>query len=83
MKHTLTNVFNNDLPLVSNVFNMLMYADDTTLYCNNNEADVQEINSELKIICEWLSADNLSLSVKKTKFIIFHSVQKKVFILSY
>ena len=24
----------NDLPLVSNVFKMLMYADDTTLYCN-------------------------------------------------
>ena len=26
----------NDLPLVSNIFTMLMYADDTTLYCNVN-----------------------------------------------
>ena len=31
-----------------------MYANDT-LYCNTNEADEQDINSELKIICEWLS----------------------------
>ena len=27
-------IYINDLPLVSNVFDMLMYADDTTLYCN-------------------------------------------------
>ena len=50
-----------------------MYADDTTLYCNTNEADEQEINSELEIICEWLSANKLSLHVKETKCIIFHS----------
>ena len=29
-------VYINDLPLVSNIFHMLMYADDTTLYCNIN-----------------------------------------------
>ena len=27
-------IYINDLPLMSNVFNMLMYADDTTLYCS-------------------------------------------------
>ena len=27
-------IYINDLPLVSNVFNMVMYADDTTLFCN-------------------------------------------------
>ena len=26
-------VYINDLPLVSNIFNMLMYADDATVYC--------------------------------------------------
>ena len=26
----------NDLPLASNVFDMMMYADDTALYCNIN-----------------------------------------------
>ena len=27
-------IYINDLPMVSNIFTMLMYADDTTLYCN-------------------------------------------------
>ena len=27
-------IYINDLPLMSSVFDMLMYADDTTLYCN-------------------------------------------------
>ena len=30
-------IYINDLPLVSNVFDMLMYADETTLYCNINQ----------------------------------------------
>ena len=29
-------IYINDLPLLSNIFTMLMYADDTTLYCNVN-----------------------------------------------
>ena len=33
-------IYINDLPLVSNVFNMVMYADDTTLFCNmDNNVD--------------------------------------------
>ena len=30
-------IYINDLPMVTDVFNMLMYADDTTLYCNINQ----------------------------------------------
>ena len=30
-------IYINDLPLVCNLFDMLMYADDTTLYCNINQ----------------------------------------------
>ena len=30
-------IYINDLPLVSNIFDMLMYADNTTLYCNVNQ----------------------------------------------
>ena len=37
----------NDLPLVSNIFSMLMYADDTTLYCNvNNNVTDDLLNYE-------------------------------------
>ena len=53
--------------------NMLMYADDTTLYCNiNNNSNEIEINTE------WLSSNKLSLNAKKTKFMVFHTVQRKV-----
>ena len=30
-------IYINDLPRVSHVFNMLMYPDDMTLYCNLND----------------------------------------------
>ena len=37
-------IYINDLPSVTPIFHMLMYADDTTLYCNLNG-----VNSEVKI----------------------------------
>ena len=43
------------------VFDMLMCADDTTLYCNNNQ-NIGEyvINAELLKLWEWLGANKLS-----------------------
>ena len=41
----------NDLPLVSNIFTMLIYADDTTLYCNVNPNVTDDLlNCELSKI---------------------------------
>lgn len=72
-------IYINDLPEVSNVFDMLMYADDTTLYCNLNRTTTEtEINCEMKKITTWLDANKLSLNVKKTKFMVFHTSQRKV-----
>ena len=46
-------VYINDLLSVSNVFNMLMYADDTTLYCYlNANISEEQINLELSRICD-------------------------------
>ena len=71
-------IYINDLPLVSNIFTMLMYADDTTLYCkvNNNVTD-DLLNYELSKICYWLGANKLALNVSKTKFMVFHTVNNK------
>ena len=72
-------IYINDLPRVSRVFSMLMYADDTTLYCNINNANSDIIlNNELCKISDWLSSNKLSLNVKKTKYMIFHTPQKRV-----
>ena len=60
-------IYINDLPMVTDAFNMLMYADDTTLYCNINQ-NVSEvvINNELLKVSQWLAANKLSLNVGKT-----------------
>ena len=42
---------------------MLMYADDTTMYCNiDQNVDEDIINNELAKIGEWLIANKLSLN---------------------
>ena len=69
----------NDLPLVSPVFRMLMYADDTTLFCNiNKDINDNEINRQLNTISEWLLSNKLSLNIKKTKYMVFHTNQRRV-----
>ena len=48
-----------DLPLMSNIFNMLMYADDTTMYCNfDQHVNEDDINVELAKLSEWLEQIN-------------------------
>ena len=72
-------IYINDLPLASNVFNMVMYADDTTLVCNiDNNVTEDVINRELLKVYEWLGANKLSLNVAKTKFMVFHNSNRLV-----
>ena len=56
-----------------------MYADDTTLFYNfDNIRNNTIINTELKNVYGWLCSNKLSLNVGKTKYVYFHSAQKKV-----
>ena len=65
--------------MCQSLFNMVMYADDTTLYCNlSNNTNENDLNSELHKISEWLASNKLSLNAQKTKFMVFHSMQRKV-----
>ena len=58
---------------------MLMYADDTTLFCNMTDTiTVDVINEELSKICDWLGANKLSLNIVKTKYMLYHSFNKRV-----
>jgi len=75
-------IYINDLPKSSKIFNFLMYADDTTLYCNIDNIDPLNrdsiINLELQNINNWLVANKLSLNVKKTKYMLFYKHPKTV-----
>ena len=57
---------------------MIMYADDTTLYCKLGTLSDDIIINELTKVSEWLAANKLSLNVEKTKYIVFHTPQRKV-----
>ena len=71
-------IYINDLPYASDMFSILMYAGDTTLFCNfDNVYSENKINSELDNILNWLCSNKLSLNVSKTKFASFHTIQKR------
>ena len=59
---------------------LFYFADDTNLFFSHKNLDsVHEIlNCELRKIATWISANKLSLNIKKTHFIIFKSRGKKL-----
>ena len=70
----------NDLLNASDIFDMLMYADDTTLFCNMTDTiTVGIINEALSKICDWLGAIKLSLNIVKTKYICIISLIKGLY----
>ena len=68
-------IYINDIPNSSNLFNFLMYADDTTLYCCLKDIDSVNkepvLNSKLKGVQLWLSANKLTLNVNKSNYMLF------------
>ena len=73
-------IYMNDIKYATNLFEMIIYADDTTLYTtisSNNNLE-QEINNELNAINDWLKLNKLSLNITKTKAMCFHTPQKIV-----
>ena len=66
------------MPEIARHIKMVMYADDTTLYYDLRDLSEDRINTELTKVSEWLAANKLSLNVKKTKYMVFHTPQKNV-----
>jgi len=82
-------IYINDFPNASNLFNFIMYADDTTLetninkcksLCNVESPNIDDINNvinnELCKIQNWLNINKLILNTNKTKCMIFHPQQR-------
>ena len=63
----------NDISNVSNLFSVILYADDTTLLANNSDYAtlMRDINNELPKLQEWLNANRLSLNLDKTFTLLF------------
>ena len=73
-------IYMNDISNASEAFEYISYADDTTLF-NTIQISVGallDINNQLAKISDWLAVNKLSLNVKKTKFIVFHAINKDI-----
>ena len=76
----------NDIAVVSETFNAILFADDSTFVTSINASlssknfdknFESKINLELKKIYDWLVVNKLSLNIKKTKCMLFHTPNTK------
>ena len=76
----------NDFSQASSIFKFIMYADDTTLFStltsfrdNTQDNTIESvINAELSKVVEWLNINKLSLNKAKSKYMIFHVLNKGI-----
>ena len=75
-------IYINDFPNASKLFNFIMYADDTSLFCclEGIQSPHKEytLNQELQKVYKWLLANKLKLNVAKTKYMIFSKRNKNI-----
>ena len=70
----------NDIKNCSKLLSFILFADDTTISCSNSCLKTLNITMQTefnKVSTEWLNVNKLSLNIKKTKFILFRSSNKK------
>ena len=70
----------NDFKNSSDLFDFHLFSDDSNLFfAHENLKHLEElVNVHLDNIHIWLCANKLSLSIKKTNYVIFHPPQKKL-----
>lgn len=71
-------MFINDLPSCLHHSSCFLYADDTTIVSShrNQHTLMCNLQNDLLAIQEWCHCNQLSINVKKTVFVPFHSPQK-------
>lgn len=80
-------IYMNDIPNASSELDFILYADDSTLsnvirtslpHRPTKDEIALKLNVELAKVHDWLAVNRLSLNIKKTKFMIFHNINKDV-----
>ena len=73
-------IYFNDFKNCLNDSNSLIFADDTSIFLQNN--DIKKLfdagNKELQLVDQWLIANRLSVNVSKTKYVLFRTAQSKL-----
>ena len=71
-------IYMNDICNSTDKFEFILYADDTTLYISftSQTNTTNLINTEIEKINKWLAINKLSLNIGKTKYMLFHAMNK-------
>ena len=66
-------IYVNELPTISNLFSLCLFADDTTMiFKNSNPNDlVRTCNVGMEVFYSWCCANRLSINVSKTNLMLF------------
>ena len=80
-------IYMNDIETVSETFKAILFADDSTFITTINASQPAKlidkkfedhINAELEKVYDWLIVNKLSLNIRKTKCMLFHSPNTKI-----
>ena len=71
-------IYMNDIQYSSTKFKFFLFADDTNiLYADKHLRSLESVaNAELTKVYEWLTANRLTLNIKKSNYVIFRPYQK-------
>ena len=71
-------IYINDICNVSSALDILLFADDTSIFFSHKVLDslCLTVNNELVKLTDWFSANKLSINIKKSNYIIFRPRQK-------
>ena len=72
-------IYINDICNVSNIFNFILFADDTTILSTHEDTKLlyKQANNELDKLQNWLRLNKLSINVNRTNYIIFSNQKEK------
>ena len=70
----------NDLPNICQHTQSLLYADDTVIFTSAQNVDDinSKLTSDLNLLNNWLKINHLTINIKKTECMYFHSSKKTI-----
>ena len=73
-------IYVNDIQESSDKLKFFLFADDTNaVYADKNLKSLEStVNQELCKLFDWLTANKLTLNIKKTNFVLFRPAQRKL-----
>ena len=72
-------IYINDLPMATENFEYILYADDSTLFsATDQQFDINALNNSLEEVYNWLATNKLSLNIDKTKCVVLRAINKNV-----